>query len=369
MLTMAPNITQLTIKFPNHQYPIYIAADLLLNSTLLQQQVLSEQILIVTNDTVAPLYLDKIKHAFSAFQCDIVVLPDGETHKNEHSLFMIYDALISHHHHRDTTLFALGGGVIGDITGFAAATYQRGVRFVQLPTTLLAQVDSAVGGKTGVNYAQAKNMIGSFYQPHAVIMDLSTLATLPERELRAGFAEIIKYGLLVGGSFLQHLVEDGLQCYGLADVVAQCCQIKANFVQRDEREHGQRALLNLGHTFAHALEAITDYGRWLHGEAVAIGLYCAALLSFHLGYLSQSDVDLLDSLLINAKLPNRIPRDIDLQAVYRLMWNDKKIKNKQLPFVIIRSFGDCILEKKITPKQVDFVLQSAVESTTITGKV
>ena len=295
------------------------------------------------------------------------MLADGEAHKNQHSLFAIYDALIKHRHNRDTTLVALGGGVIGDMTGFAAATYQRGVRFIQIPTTLLAQVDSSVGGKTAINHQQAKNMLGSFYQPHAVIMDLATLTTLPMREFSAGLGEVIKYGLLAGGDVLTHIqsiLADGLKPTSterLSELIEQCCRIKAEFVQEDERETGRRVLLNLGHTFAHALESYTDYQRWLHGEAVAIGLYCAALLSYQLGIFPLSDLTLVDSLLANAKLPSRIPKDIDLVDLHALMFNDKKIKNKTIRFVLMRGLGDCFLDDQVTDESLRRVLSSAVE--------
>lgn len=359
---------QLEITCGLHKYPIYIGHHLLSDQSLLNCYVHSSQVLIVTNETVSPLYLKQVKQAFSSVQCDTVVLPDGEMYKNHQNLMKIYDALIKHQHHRDTTIIALGGGVIGDLTGFAAATYQRGTRLIQIPTTLLAQVDSSVGGKTAINHTGGKNMIGSFYQPHAVIMDLNTLTTLPEREFRAGFAEIIKYGLLMGGKFLNELtvlLEEGLTSqshHKLAQLIAHCCQIKASFVQKDERETGCRALLNLGHTFAHALEAYTHYQRWLHGEAVAIGLYCAALLSFQLGHLDQSVLYSIDRLLQIAKLPRRIPKEIDLKNLQLLMSADKKIKDNHLRFVLIRSPGDCYLDSTVTNDCLQKVLRDAGDS-------
>lgn len=364
---MAKLDTQLVVQSASHEYPIYIGSHLLSNVELLRRHVESAQVLIVTNDMVAPLYLERVRQAFSSIQCNEVVLADGEVHKNQHSLMAIYDALISHQHHRDTTLIALGGGVIGDMTGFAAATYQRGVRFIQLPTTLLAQVDASVGGKTAINHPNGKNMIGSFYQPDAVIIDVNTLTTLPTREFSAGLAEVIKYGLLVGGEFLHRLkivLAEGLTSTSspqLTDLIARCCHIKAMFVQEDEREHGRRALLNLGHTFAHALESSTHYERWLHGEAVAIGLYCAALLSYQLGYLDKSVLTFTDSLLVAANLPRRIPKEIDLFELQELMFHDKKIINKTLRFVLIRAPGDCYLESKVTADCLRRVLISAVE--------
>ena len=358
---------QLAVHLENHDYPIYIGTHLLADADLLRRHVHGAQVLIVTNDTIAPFYLESVQKAFSLIQCDVVVLADGEIHKNQHSLFIIYDALINHRHNRDTTVIALGGGVIGDVAGFAASTYQRGVRFLQIPTTLLAQVDSSVGGKTAINHRHAKNMLGSFYQPHAVIMDLTTLTTLPMREFRAGLGEVIKSGVLAGGELLyriQSIVAGGLtpsSTENLAELIELCCRIKIRFVQEDERETGQRVLLNLGHTFAHALEAYTHYERWLHGEAVAIGLYCAALLSCQLGLLSKLDLAVLDALLSEAQLPSRIPKDIDLTMLYELMLNDKKIKNKTLCFVLMRGFGDCYLDSQVTAESLRCVLSSAVE--------
>lgn len=360
-------ITQLNIQFTNHEYPIYIGENLLSDASLLNRHVESQQVLIVTNETIAPLYLNTVQQAFASVQCNVLVLADGEDYKNQQSLLSIYDALACHHHGRDTTLIGLGGGVVGDMTGFAAATWQRGVKYIQLPTTLLAQVDASIGGKTAINHGQAKNMIGSFYQPHAVIMDLNTLTTLPEREFRAGLAEVIKYGVLVGGEFLQRLDEilakdlTPASTHVLAELIAQCCRIKAEIVQEDERENGRRVLLNLGHTFAHALESCTHYQRWLHGEAVAIGLYCAALLSYQLGISPKSVVIALDQLLETAYLPRRIPQDIDLTALHALMFNDKKIKNKLLRLVLIRELGECYLDDQVNDASIRRVLNSAVE--------
>jgi 3-dehydroquinate synthase len=354
-------LKELTVRLDRHEYPIYIGNRLLSNSRLLNRHIAANQVFIVTNEQIASYYLERVQQAFTTKQCDVVILPAGEMHKNQHSLSLIYDQLIKHGHHRNTTLIALGGGVIGDLTGFAAATYQRGTRFIQLPTTLLAQVDASVGGKTAINHPQGKNMVGSFYQPHAVIMDLDTLSTLPAREFYAGFGEIIKYGLLEGGCFLEKisalLTKEGLSPNAacLPDLIADCCRIKAQFVQEDEREKGRRALLNLGHTFAHALETYTNYQRWLHGEAVAIGLYCAALLSCLLGHLNPTEVSYIDSLLTNAHLPCRIPTDIDLQELHRLMFNDKKTQNKQLRLVLLRALGDCYLEENVSN---DAVLQA-----------
>ncbi len=359
---------QLLVQLKNHEYPIYIGDNLFEDVDLLRCHVRANQVLIVTNETIAPLYLASIQRAFTSIQCDVVVLADGEEYKNQDSLFIIFNALINHHHNRDTTIIALGGGVVGDIAGFAASTYQRGVRFIQIPTTLLAQVDSSVGGKTAINHLQSKNMLGSFYQPHAVIANVTTLTTLSLREFRAGFGEIIKYGLLTGGDFLRQIefiLSNGLnvsKSYELSNMIEQCCRIKTIFVQNDEREMGQRALLNLGHTFAHALESYSHYQRWLHGEAVAIGLYCAALLSHQLGYFSFSDVQKIEKLLHQAQLPSKIPKDIDLDSLHTFMLNDKKIKNNTLCFILIKGWGDCFLAENVTNETLRYVLAHATET-------
>lgn len=352
---------------PTFDYSVIIGKNLLMENTIFHQKVLSQQVLVVTNQTLAPIYLHYLLDIFSDRQCDVVILEDGEEFKSRDSLFQIYDALIDKKHHRDTTVIALGGGVIGDISGFAASTYQRGVDFLQVPTTLLAQVDASVGGKTAINLPNAKNMIGTFYQPKAVIMDLNTLQTLPQREFRAGLAEIIKYAILVGGDFLNE-VHNALKM-GLADnisdklpeIIYQCCKIKASYVETDERESGQRALLNLGHTVAHALEAYTHYTRWLHGEAVAIGLYAVAMLSHKYYGLDKVHVDLIDNLLFLAGLPRRIPKDICLETLRTLMDKDKKIKNNSLRFILIREMGDCYLLDKIPEADIWAVLQCVVE--------
>ncbi|KTC84143.1 3-dehydroquinate synthase [Legionella brunensis] len=359
---------ELVIHLPNQEYPITIGYNALQDPIILNRYLAGEQVLIVTNDKIASLYLSYLERAFANRQCDVVILDDGEEFKNQESLFAIYDKLIATHHSRDTTLIALGGGVIGDITGFAAATYQRGVQFVQIPTTLLAQVDASVGGKTAINHPQAKNMIGSFYQPAAVIIDLNTLKTLPMREFRAGLAEVIKYALLTGGEFFKlvfHMLKEGMESTlseDLAAVISHCCQIKASYVEQDQYEKsGQRAFLNLGHTFAHALEACTHYSRWLHGEAVAIGLYCAALLSQQYAHLNAETVNLIDEMLLMAKLPRRIPKDINLDELQSAMLQDKKIKNKNLRFILMKAVGDCYIEDNVPENLLRLILEAAVE--------
>lgn len=360
-------IHEASVNLHTASYPIFVGTNLLDEETLLQRFVVSKQVFVVTNETVAPLYLEKVLAAFGKYQTNFLILKDGEAYKNQSSLFQIFDALIQFNHHRDTTLVALGGGVIGDLVGFAASTYQRGVPFIQLPTTLLAQVDASVGGKTAINYGQIKNNIGTFYQPRGVVIDVNTLKSLPEREFNAGLAEIIKYGLLESPLFLDkltHLIDDGFtsaKTEVLADLIHACCLIKAKFVETDERESDHRAMLNLGHTFAHALEAITHYDHWLHGEAVGIGLYCAALLSNQLGYLDAEAVQHIDQLLARAKLPRRIPKTIDLEQLCELMAKDKKIQNKQLRFVLMKEIGNCYLDNSVPDQILRRVLTKAVE--------
>jgi 3-dehydroquinate synthase len=347
-------------------YPVYIGQDLLSCVELMQRHIVAGQVFIVTNETIAPLYLEKVAAVFADKQCDVLILPDGEHHKNHASLIKVYDALMDAKHHRDTTLLALGGGVIGDLTGFAAATYQRGVAFLQVPTTLLAQVDASIGGKTAINHRHGKNMMGSFHQPQAIITDINTLTSLPLRELRAGFAEMIKYALLAGGHFLQSLQSFFLRAHSpqaepevFAELIAECCKIKAHYVETDEREQGVRALLNLGHSFAHALETMTKYQRWLHGEAVAIGLYCAALLSQELAYLNEGLLEMLEQLLQAAQLPCRIPNDIDLSELEEAMLNDKKIKDQRLRLILMRKAGDCFIDEQVSRQDLRRVLKKA----------
>ncbi len=358
--------TQVDVILPGYQYPILICRKGVSDWSLLRRLVPSKQVLVVTNATIAPLYLQSIQSAFASIQCDVVILEDGEEFKNEQSLSVIYNSLIQNRHHRDTTIVALGGGVVGDIAGFAASTYQRGVPFLQIPTTLLAQIDASVGGKTAINHSLGKNLIGSFYQPQAVLIDLDTLKTLPEREFRSGLAEMIKYALLAGGDFLEKLLSSlkkGLTADSieLPDLIAACCRIKAMFVANDEKEMGQRALLNLGHTFAHALETYTGYQQWLHGEAVAIGLYCAAVLSFNMSLLDSKEVTLVEQMLKYAQLPHKIPKAVDLNKLRDLMSLDKKIKNNCLRFVVIKKPGECYLDDKVTEHCLYNTLMTVVE--------
>lgn len=359
-------IERIDVEMPNVRYPVVIQNSGLHCSGFLRQHINTDKVMIVSNDKVKPLYLNQLVKSLNPVRCDWVILPDGEQHKSQDSLNSIYDALVRNNHHRDTVVIALGGGVIGDMAGFAASTYQRGVGLIHIPTTLLAQIDSSVGGKTGINHACGKNLIGTFYQPGAVLVDVGTLSTLPVREFRAGIAEMIKYALLEGGEFcdeVEQSLRQGLthESPQLPSLISQCIKIKAKIVAHDEKEQGNRALLNLGHTFAHALETYTQYQQWLHGEAVAIGLYCAAILSWKMGIAESSLPLKVKELLELAQLPVRIPSAIDSQRLMQLMKLDKKILNNRLRFVVIKKPGHCYLENKVAERCLHDTLITAVE--------
>lgn len=336
----------LNVDLGERSYPIYIGDDVL-RADLISPHIAARQVLIVTNETIAPLYLERTQAMLSGFETATVVLPDGERHKTLATAGHIYDALLQQRMDRQVTLIALGGGVVGDITGFAAATYQRGVHFIQIPTTLLAQVDSSVGGKTGVNHPLGKNMIGAFHQPRCVLADMGTLRTLPERELKAGLAEVIKYGLIMDPEFLDWLEANmpallAGEAEALAGAVERSCRNKAIVVGRDERESGDRALLNLGHTFGHAIETKTGYETWLHGEAVAVGMLMAAQLSHELGWLDDAAVERVRSLLTAAGLPLQ-PPPISPQHFRELMSVDKKALGGRLRLVLLRALGQAVI--------------------------
>ncbi len=308
----------LTVNLGERSYPIYIGNQLLSKKELVTPHVHGSQVMIVSNDIVAPLYLQQAKALFADFQCQTVILPDGEQHKTLNDLNLIYDALLSNHFDRYCTLVALGGGVVGDMTGFAAASYQSGVNFIQIPTTLLAQVDSSVGGKTGVNHPLGKNMIGAFHQPSCVLADIETLNTLEDKQLSAGLAEVIKYGLIRLPDFLGWLEQNmdkllARDPEALSYAIEISCQCKADVVAADEHEAGVRALLNLGHTFGHAIESGAGYGNWLHGEAVGIGMLMAADLSMRENWLTEQDVQRVENIIKAAKLP--VGRSLCPQAV------------------------------------------------------
>jgi len=350
----------LTVELGARSYPIHIGPGLLSDEKLLQGAVDAEQLLIVTNTTVAPLYLASVESAFSGRKLRSLVLPDGEEHKNIASFVRIIDELIAAGFHRDACIVALGGGVIGDLAGFAAAAFQRGIDFLQIPTTLLAQVDSSVGGKTAVNHPRAKNMIGAFHQPVAVIADTRTLATLPPRELAAGLAEVIKHGLIEDYAFfawLEQGIDDLLAQDGeaLTRAITRCCEIKAGIVAVDEREQGRRALLNFGHTFGHAIEALGGYGMWLHGEAIAIGMRMAADTSARLGLLDKRDSERVVDLLGRAGLPTTA-QGLAVDEILDRMQLDKKAGRQGLRLVLLRALGEALL----MPAPDESILREAI---------
>ena len=333
------------VELKERRYPIYIGEGLLKDETCYPLKKV-DKVMIVTNPTVAQYYLEPVTETLEKIGCQVesVLLPDGEKYKTLESLNLIFTALLKHNHGRDTTIVALGGGVIGDVAGFAAASYQRGVRFIQMPTTLLAQVDSSVGGKTAVNHELGKNMIGAFYQPSTVIIDTLTLNTLPKREVNAGLAEVIKYGAILDYAFFEWLeahIDElvALNQHSLQHCIARCCQIKADVVARDETEKGDRALLNLGHTFGHAIETHLGYGNWLHGEAVAAGTMMAAVLSEQLGDLSFGDVARLEKLLARANLPTVSPDSMQPYDYLPHMMRDKKVLAGKLRLVLLKALG------------------------------
>jgi 3-dehydroquinate synthase len=337
----------LNVELGTRSYPILIDAGLLGLPGVLAAQVAARDVLIVSNTTVAPLYLPALSAALQPRRLVPVILPDGEAHKTLANLSRVLDVLIANRFGRDCALLALGGGVVGDLAGFAAASYQRGVAFVQVPTTLLAQVDSAVGGKTGVNHPGGKNLIGAFHQPDAVLIDTRTLTTLPARELRAGLAEVIKYGLICDAALFGWLEAhlDSLlagDAAALAHVIRRSCEIKAAIVGRDERERGERALLNLGHTFGHALEAATAYKEWLHGEAVGAGLVMAAAMSQACGFLSAADAARVRQLVERAGLPAQVP-SVSPQLLLEHMRIDKKVQGGRIRLVLLRSVGSAFV--------------------------
>jgi len=339
----------LTVNLADRSYPIHIGQNLISNTDLILPHLKRKHAAIVTNTTVAPLYLDRLAKTLQQAGVKVIpiVLPDGEAYKNAETLNNIYDVLLQNRCERSTTLIALGGGVIGDLTGYAAATYLRGVPFIQIPTTLLSQVDSSVGGKTGINHPLGKNMIGAFYQPQLVLADTDTLKTLPPREFSAGMAEVIKYGLIRDADFFDWLEAniDGLMAQDVAAItqaIYRSCQNKAEVVARDEHESGERALLNLGHTFGHAIENAMGYGVWLHGEAVAAGTMLAADLSKRMGWLTQAEVRRMHDLLSQAKLPLEAPK-LGVEKYLELMQLDKKVADGKIRLVLQQGIGQSVI--------------------------
>lgn len=354
---------RLTVELADRSYPIFIGQALLDKSEFLAPYITGKQVCIVSDDTVAPLYLETLCQTLAPYKVDCVVLPTGEAYKNWATLQQIFDALLAERHDRGTTLIALGGGVIGDMTGFAAACYQRGVNFIQVPTTLLSQVDSSVGGKTGINHPAGKNMIGAFYQPKAVIIDTDSLRTLPAREISAGLAEIIKYGLIRDSAFFDWL-EANMQALRALDpgainhAIARSCEIKAEVVAVDEREGGLRAILNLGHTFGHAIEAHQGYGNWLHGEAVGAGMVMALEMSRQLGWIDEKDFARSVSIIRSAGLPVAPPREMTVEDFHRLMSVDKKVMDGQLRLVLLRRLGEAVVTAEFETAALEATLKA-----------
>lgn len=352
----------LGVTLAERSYPIHIGNGLLDRPELVLACLAQKRVAIVTNVTVAPLFLERFAERLAAAGVDVVriVLPDGEEHKNWQSLNSIFDVLLERHCERDITLIALGGGVIGDLTGFAAASYLRGVPYIQVPTTLLAQVDSSVGGKTAINHPLGKNMIGAFYQPRMVLADMDTLKTLPDRQLRAGLAEVIKHGLIRDSQFFNWIEKNidrllARDDNALAHSVLRSVEIKSEIVARDEHETGERALLNFGHTFGHAIEAGFGYGAWLHGEAVAAGMVMAADMSCRLGKISQDDVERIRTLLKRAGLPLE-PKGLTPQGMIESMSVDKKSRDGRIRFVLLDRIGSACLQSDVSPQVLNQTL-------------
>ena len=358
----------LNVDLGDRSYPIYIGEGLLSDQKIFQQAITTKQFLIVSNPTISSLYMSQVLDAFGGLgsnRIEFIEIPDGERYKNLETVGMIYDRLMELKFDRSCCLVALGGGVIGDMTGFAAATYQRGVQFIQLPTTLLAQVDSSVGGKTGVNHVARKNMIGAFHQPSSVIIDTKTLSTLPQQELVAGIAEVIKYGLIADREFLNWLADNmalllAKNPEALAFAIHRSCENKAKVVASDEREAGARAALNLGHTFGHAFETATQYKYWLHGEAVGFGTLLALDLSYRMGKLSKSDLLFATEILRSAGLPEKAPPNVDANVIRELMMSDKKVKEGQLRLVLLDALGSAFITSDFSESQLQQTLSEFI---------
>jgi len=358
----APVHERVDIALGDRSYPILIGPRLLEDAPLLGTYIPARSLLIVTNETIAPLYLPKLQSALQGRRVATLVLPDGEQHKTLESFSRILDALVAERMNRDAAAVALGGGVIGDMVGFAAACYQRGIDYVQVPTTLLAQVDSSVGGKTGVNHPRGKNMIGAFHQPRCVLADTSTLETLPPREYRAGLAEVVKYGFIRDAAFLQWIeanIEPLLarEDAAVMHAVRRSCEIKADVVGQDESEQGLRAILNLGHTFGHAIETASGYGNWLHGEAVAAGMVMAADMSERLGWLQPAERDRVTQVLTRLGLPVAPPR-IGAQRGRELMGMDKKVLGGRIRLVLLQGLGRAAVVDDYAEQALDATLQA-----------
>ena len=352
----------LTVDLGQRSYPIFIGSGLIRQSDCYAPYINGQSVVIVSNETIAPLYLDQLMTVLGDYTVSVVLLKDGEAHKHLQTVDSIFTAMLEHRCDRNTTVLALGGGVVGDIAGFASACYQRGVNFIQIPTTLLSQVDSSVGGKTGVNHPMGKNMIGAFYQPQSVVIDIDTLSTLDERQFAAGMAEVIKYGLLWDRDYLAWLDDNMPSLLKrdselLTETIYRSCHIKADVVSQDERESNVRALLNLGHTFGHAIETTMGYGEWLHGEAVAVGMVMAAEMSAALGMLDQDDVVYTKDLLTRAGLPTKAPKKMQASDFIDKMSVDKKVQNGVLRLVLLTALGTSTLTSDFSAEQLELVIQ------------
>tara|TARA_B100000035_G_scaffold315425_1_gene336059 strand:+ start:19872 stop:20939 length:1068 start_codon:yes stop_codon:yes gene_type:complete len=352
----------LNVELGDRSYPIYIGIGLLEDPKIITSHIRTKTICIVSNTTVSKLYLEVIKNFLDDYQVVEAIIDDGEEFKNHDSLNYIYTKLLENQCNRDTTILALGGGVVGDIAGYAAASFLRGIPFVQIPTTLLAQVDSSVGGKTGINHLLGKNMIGAFYQPQAVVIDLNVLKTLDNRQISAGLAEIIKYGLIWDEDFFEYLEQNidnlkQLDFEHLEHVIYRSCEIKAKVVSEDEKESGIRAILNLGHTFGHAIENCLGYGEWLHGEAVGCGMVLAAKMSLAQGWLCESEFDRVKDLIFQANLPIEKPK-IDYENFIGAMKLDKKNKDKEIYLVLQQGIGKAIVTNEYSSNILDEIIKS-----------
>jgi len=361
-------MTKIEVGLGSRSYPIHIGPGLLDRTEVLAAAIPGPDVLVVTNDVVAPLYLERVCNTLSGFRVRQLILPDGEAHKTLATVERILDVLVQSGYSRDATVLALGGGVVGDMAGFAAACYQRGIAFLQIPTTLLAQVDSAVGGKTAVNHPQGKNLIGAFHQPIAVVADTDTLATLPERELKAGLAEIIKYGAIMDSPFLDWLEQSmpdllARQPEALAYAIQRSCELKARVVEMDEREQGCRAILNFGHTFGHAIEALSGYGQWLHGEAVAVGMVMAADFSAARGLLNADGAGRLRRVVEAAGLPVTPPA-LASSAFMQAMAHDKKVLGGRIRLVMLRPLGEATVTDDYPADELGRFVKNAMEEVT-----
>ncbi|WP_158972091.1 3-dehydroquinate synthase [Paraglaciecola sp. L3A3] len=354
-------MTTLKVELGERSYPISIQANQLNQTEVLTAHLTTKKVVVVTNDVVDALFYPLVAKALTGYEVSKIVIPDGEQHKNLQSFESVISQLLAMSAGRDTTLIALGGGVIGDLTGFVAASFQRGIPFIQIPTTLLSQVDSSVGGKTAVNHPLGKNMIGAFYQPKAVIIDTNSLSSLPSREFAAGMAEVIKYGIIYDYDFFVWL-ENNLQAIKQQDqaalqyMIARCCEIKAEVVAIDERESGLRAILNLGHTFGHAIEAEQGYGNWLHGEAVSTGIVLASAVATKMNWLEASEFSRIESLLQAFELPTKAPSEMHFEEFIKHMRHDKKVSAGNLVFVIPQGIGKSVITKDVSEEVLRTIL-------------